>query len=678
MGLLIKLQNGDTALKSLKFGNDRPGGGDSGQPYIQDPLLDNPLPESKDFLLRGGLNAPLNAAEDVARLTKYMFDLKSPSGLLFIAKQNLLSRTAVRTEQAGGIVNEGIYTPLSTLAQAGVGFLGIHLNKQGIDPTGILPGLSIRTYSDYIKTQLRRDERRNNLENSNNRLIELWDNRIEKKRDKDNLYSYTGGPGSILGVGRTQIRFATDMSDSPLRTGINNSLAQGNKLDKKVFYKGGIVRENSDVILGTNEKGKEYTTSGLGASIDQGLDDSQIGINDTGTFTSYYNYSLPYSTLSKDSERVLKPLSGSGGYQIGLVRPKTQVNYNKLLGASNRYGLNESELGISFKTGEFNNFASIFNSEIEYSTFLRDNKGLTLSGSGGYQIGKPERLKTQGKNTTYTSQIQQILTNYKREEISPIAFDDGDFSGNANIWAATSDGKFIPKYSSKESLSINPDAAANGTLTNAQINKKLKDSTKSGYLANLNKNLSFTDMDPETGFTKVAGHNPPREGGRGIAGDFRQAKRKKRGFIDDQTYDYVSNYTNYGSKGKQKTRDRIYYNSSFKRTSNSINSVGDDIDLIPFRIKIIDPRSTSNQTTLQFRAYIDNFSDTYSSDWKAQTYMGRGEKFYKYNSFDRSISLGFTIVADNYTNYVSDSQRYKMLGNGWTVDVIAHIFSYMK
>lgn len=34
-------------------------------------------------------------------------------------------------------------------------------------------------------------------------------------------------------------------------------------------------------------------------------------------------------------------------------------------------------------------------------------------------------------------------------------------------------------------------------------------------------------------------------------------------------------------------------------------------------------------------------------------------------------------VADNYTNHVSDSQRYKMLGNGWTVDVIAHIFSYL-
>jgi len=31
-------------------------------------------------------------------------------------------------------------------------------------------------------------------------------------------------------------------------------------------------------------------------------------------------------------------------------------------------------------------------------------------------------------------------------------------------------------------------------------------------------------------------------------------------------------------------------------------------------------------------------------------------------------------VPDNYTDCVSNSQRYKMLGNGWTIDVIAHIF----
>lgn len=33
-------------------------------------------------------------------------------------------------------------------------------------------------------------------------------------------------------------------------------------------------------------------------------------------------------------------------------------------------------------------------------------------------------------------------------------------------------------------------------------------------------------------------------------------------------------------------------------------------------------------------------------------------------------------VPDDYTNHVSNTQRYKMLGNGWTIDVIAHILSY--
>ncbi len=35
-------------------------------------------------------------------------------------------------------------------------------------------------------------------------------------------------------------------------------------------------------------------------------------------------------------------------------------------------------------------------------------------------------------------------------------------------------------------------------------------------------------------------------------------------------------------------------------------------------------------------------------------------------------------VPDNYTNHVSNSQRYKMLGNGWTVDVVAHIMKGIK
>ena len=35
-------------------------------------------------------------------------------------------------------------------------------------------------------------------------------------------------------------------------------------------------------------------------------------------------------------------------------------------------------------------------------------------------------------------------------------------------------------------------------------------------------------------------------------------------------------------------------------------------------------------------------------------------------------------LPDNYTEGVSNTQRYKMLGNGWTVDSVAHIFKQIK
>ena len=128
MGLLLKLKNNDTALKSLKYGYDRPGGGDSGQPFMKDPIPETRKDLSNidgDGILRGGLLAPLNAAEDTVRLTKYLFNTKSPQGFLFTAKQNLLSRVAPETEATFGLgygagegktgaINAGIYNPLST------------------------------------------------------------------------------------------------------------------------------------------------------------------------------------------------------------------------------------------------------------------------------------------------------------------------------------------------------------------------------------------------------------------------------------------------------------------------------------------------------------------------------------------------------------------------------------
>ena len=201
-----------TDLKSLKFGSppayDRPGEGLSGQPYIKEPLIDGDIiPQSEDFLLRGGLNAPLDAATDVVRLSGYFADLKSPRGVLFTAKENVLSRIGVRTQASGVGLNEGIYTPLSTLTQASQGYLGEHVNKQGLNPF-----VGVTTYTDVKNVVIGAPD------GVGNRLVDLTNESINQTNLSNVLYSYSGGPNAPLGIGQTNI-FKASLEQ---RTGLNN------------------------------------------------------------------------------------------------------------------------------------------------------------------------------------------------------------------------------------------------------------------------------------------------------------------------------------------------------------------------------------------------------------------------------------------------------------------------
>ena len=263
MGLVTLLEDGDPLFKyysskGYTSGGDTPGMKSIPYPEGQKPLItfdinnngksDVKFPDflsnlgdiggdfggdnSEDFLIRGGIQSPLRAGIDVSRLERYLLDTKKPSGLLFTAKQNLLSRIAVKTEASRGAAylfgatNEGVYTPLSTLAQAGVGFLGTHLNKQGLDPTGLLGFLSIKKYEDVIKQQtinnssIELTDEEGNL-TTDNRLLALTSliSRGEKKRRfngqngytlniRNSIIEYGGGPNSVLGVGKTKITFA--------------------------------------------------------------------------------------------------------------------------------------------------------------------------------------------------------------------------------------------------------------------------------------------------------------------------------------------------------------------------------------------------------------------------------------------------------------------------------------
>jgi hypothetical protein len=326
MGLL-QLQ---TQLKSLRYGRDTIGGGSSNQPYITKPIPDSFSDLGRtggpDFLIRGGTLAITRTADDVSRLTKMFFDTKAPNGVLFTAKQNLLSRLGVKT-QAGG---QEIYLPTSTLAQAGVSAFGLHFYKQGLNPIpipsnspiislgplgAISPTGNIITYSQVVPVG-----NKTPIDNTTfNRLFQLFDVKI---LNKPNIYSgnnisslnngilqYGGGPGSILGIGRTNIRFA----------------------DQRIVTTGKSLLENNYNTLSTSQiqTSGEINATRISPSFTPKIQDFRVILRRRGTPSSIMSDAPDYNIANIET-RVNLGNPGQKGNISSYTKGKVNFNGDKL------------------------------------------------------------------------------------------------------------------------------------------------------------------------------------------------------------------------------------------------------------------------------------------------------------------------------------------------------------
>jgi len=670
MGLLLKLNNGDTQLKSLKFGKDRPEGGSSNQPYISKGIslkIQNPS-FYNDFVLRGGILAPIEAAEDVARLAKYFVDIKNPSGLLFVAKQNLLSRVGTKTEAskglgyAGGALNEGAYTPLSTLAEAGIVWAGGHLNKQGLDPTGLISNLSINKYQDVIS----QNQLTGRIDINNNRLVRLA-TLIPSNNGENNfafvkgynlnptlennvLISYGGGSDSNLGIGKTKIKFATGNDGVPLKTLIPKPKdylvgKQEIQIERTKFITP-IQASEQYIYLSPNgvtnfENLPNFLITDGKNSYQYNFNYSVYKVNNSGNITLEVRDDIKdYLSQGKDINKINQSLfqlpvgasykfNSISAQQItitasngnnGLINPQGYISYAyNFTPEQNIYQSGSLLPAIGFKTYLTKGTVyqtNISPSDISYTSSI--NERLRAAG-----IGTTPGVDGNGRQIVVDPIYDPVLGHV----VAVGAKDTGD----------TSPGTILGQYSSEN------------TLFNDNLNEPYTVSPKhhkKGYLANLDKNAGYY-YDSEGNLSYMLNQYL-----RGIAPDFRETSRKIRGFNDAPegkytVYDMVTTSSNYiGDDAK--IIDKIYYSSAEKRKSAPINS---GYDLIDFRIEIVNPTSPSDSSmTLKFRAYIDTIQDSFNNEWSAQSYMGRGEKFYKYNNFTRDINFGFTIVADNESN----------------------------
>jgi len=337
-----------TDLKSLKFGKDRPDGGSSNQPFVTKKIPDDRKPAvisdgGPDFMLRGGVLAPIRAVDDAVRTTKLF--LETPKGLLFTAKMNLLSRMAPKTlaaqgaGYAGGNINQGAYLPSSLIAQTGLAFTGTHTNTFGLNPFS--PGqLDPSLTKQLASGGLVRYESAilgigGNGEGLTGGLISplsgLYDDKILVKTSDPNVLSYSGGPGAYLGIGNTDIKFGDQRIS---RTGINNPISLS---DENYFFVGGATNSrNLDLFISPFSKTdyKQLLNAG---------DDFDANVTSDGGIT-------------------WNNLSGQRAYQQGTLTPSTDLptpnrpNSNTVDDFKSPLSTNYAEVpGFGGSNGEYTN-----------------------------------------------------------------------------------------------------------------------------------------------------------------------------------------------------------------------------------------------------------------------------------------------------------------------------------
>ena len=699
-----------TDLKSLKYGKDTPGGGYSGQPYIQAKIPDGLEPKSPDFILRGGYLTVGDSLTDIKRLTKMFFDLKSPNGLFFIAKQNVLSNSAVRT-QTSGVLNEGIYTPLNTLAQAGVIAFGGHLNKQGINPFALSGAYAPNEYLYYNKIN------KDNLDWINsggatsldNRLFALYESRILNNEIggyakpnninvnlKNTILTYRGGPGSTLGVGQTDIRFEDNGNK---RTGVNNVqlLNLGFYGERKALpipgspFSINVIETpknpsagNYKVFKRINDRTTSLFISPYGVSnayesatnelLPQGPNGlGSISINGGYTFDlSFYNNVYNTGSLTPydpvvNSQKILKSVDISnkqvGGLQISTI--------NKPWIKSDLYDLPLNRASINLNPSA--SLSKIPNGSLTWTpNFI---EGINYTSDGRDFSRYLPTLSSPKINNNGVSGKYLRLTGISGEEFKELYNSEGQLLKNFNVYDPAVEGNTWPKTTER----INDQYTYTYNQQNI-IDTELND----GKLIGRPKLQDFR---------KILRNKLPLQAG--DAG----AQNAKRTGATPETPDYDSNKAyenrvNIGSKnslgpGNSTNKNLVSYTagsgigpvdlinalSIYRSQTVKTPSEAPVNDLVKFRIAAIDNNNPEFKTFMHFRAFIDSFNDSYNASWGDVRYLGRGEKFYNYNGFDRTITLSFTVAAQSKQELIPMYKKLNYLASNLAPDYSP--FGYM-
>ena len=285
-------------------------------------------------------------------------------------------------------------------------------------------------------------------------------------------------------------------------------------------------------------------------------------------------------------------------------------------------------------------------SDLEGGSFLKQS---TESNSIAAQVGLPISIQTQA---------DELL-----RETTAIS---GSIPGSTRNRGVQGD---ITELNPKFENVWTPDSTYTGFDTKGNINAvQSGEIFGAGGTIPLRQNINFDPITSTTNKDVVGeydGKISTLESGKQIQ-DFRATGSLNNfngGISNTYSFNYNSTDINkearvgLGNPGKV-TRNRSFYNISDPDTVDKINKLdvasgsldgtnvneGGNRDLIQLEFQIITP---DQKYYLAFRAFLDNFDDSFNASWNSNKYLGRADNFYTYGGFERSINIGFKIAAQS-------------------------------
>ena len=625
-----------TDLKSLKYGRDEIGGGDSGQPYIKSDinLGDQIVKKNDDGLIRGGaVGAAKASTNDLLRVGKFLKD--APRGPLFIIKQvglqlsnpklesrqfttdrstrgqglftnvgNFIANTANRIANEIGptrVYNLGVNTAL----QIPVNAFGIHFNRHGL-----LPVQDDQTKYLAVVTA--------NNKNGTNRLTNLttkftlgkvvardgtlntspttkgfgvlssvvqtasrifgFKNPLPSLDANQTIADYIGGPGSTYGIGRTRIARYDNTADYTL-------IKQAFETSK--FYAGntrvGTINDEGNVAAVPLEIDPRFypITNGTLFTSSSFSRERFTGANALTTLGSSLK-----NRLATDPINLKNDLSGSYHWNT----KKSSIVDTGSLGVSKEYGLNDEEIGLP--------------------SLSQINQNVVPDNSVNPKLKTYQKLKDAIDNT--------IL-------------DGSNFSGSIGYNSKVRK-EYPINYLNTLGVSTQYKDEVLGGLNNVDPLRPTKAPTQL-YAINSKYDNKGVLLTPQQGYEVV-----------------REEVDKLKTKSNARDYKFDSKELTSLDRGSETFK---YYGDAITDmdgTRNTYNNTQDfqriDSDILQIVFRIINPFN-GNEDQINFSAYINGFKDDFSSTWNEINYAGRAESFYVYDKFKRSVSFNLQIPCFN-------------------------------